>query len=57
MWISGFLFGFRISQWISGFQVGFLPTAYEISVVTDPSVSAWLLGSRAYVVMGTGVSI
>ena len=24
--------------WISGFQFGFLPTVYEISFVTDPSV-------------------
>ena len=32
-WISGFL-DFRIS----GFQFGFLPTVYEISFVTDPSV-------------------
>ena len=40
-WISGFHSGFLdfwISQWISGFQFGFLPTVYEISFVTDPSV-------------------
>ena len=40
-WISGFHSGFLdfwISQWISGFQFGFLPTAYEISFVTDPSI-------------------
>ena len=44
-WISGFQLGFLdftvdfwISQWISGFQFGFLPTVYEISFVTDPSL-------------------
>ena len=40
-WISGFHSGFLdfwISQWISGFQFGFLPTVYEISFVTDPSL-------------------
>ena len=31
---------FWISEWISGFQFGFLPTVYEISFVTDPSVVA-----------------
>ena len=43
-WISGFHSGFLdfwISQWISGFQFGFLPTVYEISFVTDPSISAY----------------
>ena len=45
-WISGFHSGFLyfsldfcISVWISVFQFGFLPTVYEISFVTDPSVS------------------
>ena len=45
-WISGFQSGFLdfrldfwISQWISGFQFGFLPKVYEISFVTDPSLS------------------
>ena len=45
-WISGFQNGFLdfrldfwISQWISGFQFGFLPTVYEISFVTDPSLA------------------
>ena len=44
-WISGFHSGFLdfwISAWISGFQFGFLPTVYEISFVTDPSVMASL---------------
>ena len=46
-WISGFQIGFLdftvdfwISQWISGFQFVFLPTVYEISFVTDPSIEA-----------------
>ena len=30
---------FRISEWISGFLIGYLPTVYEISIVTDPSDS------------------
>ena len=30
---------FWISDWISGFQFGFLPMVYEISFVTDPSVT------------------
>ena len=40
-WISGFHSGFldfSLDFWISGFQFGFLPTVYEISFVTDPSV-------------------
>ena len=43
-WISRFENGFLdfrldfwISEWISGFQIGFPPTVYEISLVTDPS--------------------
>ena len=42
-WISGFHSGFldfSLDFWISGFQFGFLPTVYEISFVTDPSVNA-----------------
>ena len=42
-WISGFLdfrLDFWISDWISGFQIGFPPTVYEISLVTDPSTWA-----------------
>ena len=31
---------FWISVWISGFQFGFLPTVYEISFATDPSLLA-----------------
>ena len=41
LWTSGFHSGFLdfwISDWISGFQIGFPPTVYEISLVTDPSV-------------------
>ena len=48
-WISGFHSGFVdfsldfwTSQWISGFQFGFLPTMYEISFVTDPSLQPLL---------------
>ena len=44
-WISGFHSGFldfSLDFWISGFQFGFLPTVYEISFVTDPSVSAFV---------------
>ena len=40
-WISGFHSGFldfSLDFWISGFQFGFLPTVYEISFVTDPSL-------------------
>ena len=45
-WISGFHSGFldfSLDFWISGFQFGFLPTVYEISFVTDPSLAC--LGS------------
>ena len=48
-WISEFQNGFldfrldfTVDFWISGFQFGFLPTVYEIFIVTDPS------GQRAY---------
>ena len=42
-WISGFQIGFLdfiVDFWISGFQFGFLPTVYEISFVTDPSLTS-----------------
>ena len=44
-WISGFHSGFldfSLDFWISGFQFGFLPTVYEISFVTDPSLTTVL---------------
>ena len=37
-WISAWISGF-LDFWISGFQFGFLPTVYEISFVTDPSMA------------------
>ena len=51
-WISGFHSGFldfSLDFWISGFQFGFLPTVYEISFVTDPSVSTTL--SPSYIAL------
>ena len=51
-WISGFHSGFldfSLDFWISGFQFGFLPTVYEISFVTDPSVYAYVVTLRVAV--------